>query len=286
MQAVTYAAPAQQVVYEQPQAQAVTYAAPQAPLVYEQAQSTSTYEQAQPQVVTYGASAQSVYEQSQPAVTYAAPSSYEAPAVTYAAPSTYATTQQVAYEQPQTQAMTYAMPSAQPVYEQQAVGYSVPAQTSAYEQQVQQPAVQYAASTSQPIYEQSQPAMYTGGAAMQAASFAVPGQMSYAPAMSAAPMAMTQPNNLSFIPPAMGQQPVSYQQYPGTATESFAGQPAMGMTGMGMMQQTVGTEGMEPAVTTTPAPQMPVQEPLTGVVPVKSKRSKKLVTKKTRKDCC
>merc|ERR1740123_2621831 len=181
--------------------------------------------------------------------------------------------------------MTYAMPAAQPVYEQQAVGYSVPAQTSAYEQQVQQPAVQYAASTSQPIYEQSQPATYTGGAAMQAASFVMPGQMSYAPTMSAAPMAMQQPSTMSFIPPAV-QQPVSYQQCPGTATASFAGQPGMGMTGMGMMQQTVATEGVEPAVTTMPAPQMPVQETLTGVVPVKGKKSKKLVTKKTRKDCC
>merc|ERR1740123_461806 len=181
--------------------------------------------------------------------------------------------------------MTYAMPAAQPVYEQQAVGYSVPAQTSAYEQQVQQPAVQYAASTSQPIYEQSQPATYTGGAAMQAASFVMPDQMSYAPAMSAAPMAMTQPSTMSFIPPAV-QQPVSYQQCPGTATASFAGPPAMGMTGMGMMQQTAGTEGVEPAVTTMPAPQMPVQASMTGVVPVKGKKSKKLVTKKTRKDCC
>merc|ERR1711933_386862 len=141
------------------------------------------------------------------------------------------------------------MPAAQPVYEQQAVGY----QTSAYEQQVQQPVVQYAASASQPVYEQSQPATYTGGAAMQAASFAMPGQMGYAPAMSAAPMAMTQPSNLSFIPPAV-QQPLSYQQCPGTATASFAGPPAMGM-----MQQTAGTEGVEPAVTTMPAPQMPVQ---------------------------
>merc|ERR1711933_303766 len=175
------------------------------------------------------------------------------------------------------------MPAAQPVYEQQAVGY----QTSAYEQQVQQPVVQYAASASQPIYEQSQPATYTGGAAMQAASFVMPDQMSYAPAMSAAPMAMTQPSTMSFIPPAV-QQPVSYQQCPGTATASFAGPPAMGMTGMGMMQQTAGTEVVEPAATTVPAPQMFVQEPVPGVAPLaplKGKKSKKLVTKKTRKDC-
>ena len=231
-------------------------------------------EQAQSQVVTYGtpAIAQSVYEQSQPAVTYAQVS-----------PAACAAPQQVAYEQPQTQALTYAMPTAQPVYEQQAVGYSVPTQTSVYEQHVQQPAVQYAASASQPIYEQ--PATYTGGSAMQATSFGMPGQMSYMPAMSAAPMAMTQPSNASFIPPAV-PQPDSYHQFPGMAPGSFAGSPAMGMTGMGMTQQVAGMEAVEPAVTAVSAAPMPVQEPMPAAVAVKGKKNKKLVTKKTRKDCC
>jgi len=246
------------VVYEQPLAQAMTYAAAQ-----------PVYEQAQSQVVGYGASmgAQPVYEQPQ------------TQAVTYSAPA------QVVYEQPQAQAMTYAAPAAQPVYEQQqAVTYALPAQTSVYEQQYQQPAVQYAASTTQPVYEQQQQVMYTGGAPMQAMSFAVPGQMNYATAAPAAPaMTTTHPNTMSFIPPA-GQPQVGYQQeHPGMATAGFGGSPAMGMTGGGMMQQTAGAEGVEPAAPLAP---MPVQEPAAAHVGAKSKKNKKLVTKKTRKDCC
>jgi len=93
---VTYAAPATQVVYEQPQQ--VTYAAPPATqVVYEQ----------QPQ--------QEFYEQQQ--VTYAAPSVtmvYEQPQVTYAAPQSA----QVVYEQhPVPVPTTISYPAAQPQYQ-------------------------------------------------------------------------------------------------------------------------------------------------------------------------
>jgi len=238
--------------------------------------------------------AQPVYEQAQTqAVTYAQPSVvYETPQVTYAAPAA-----QPVYEQQQ--AVTYALPGQTTLPVQTAL----PAQTSVYEQQYQQPAVQYAASTTQPVYEQSQQVMYTGGAPMQATSFAVPGQqMSYATAASTASMAMAapaasmmaQPTNLSFIPPAMQPQMGYQQEQPGMASACYGGSPAVGMTGMGMMQQSTVAEGMghsmgmEPAVAEAPVASMPmaVQEPAPMTAGVKGKKSKKLVTKKTRKDCC
>jgi len=60
----------------------------------------------------------------------------------------------------------------------------------------------------------------------------------------------------------------------------------MGMTGMGMTQQAARMEAVEPAVIAVSAAPMPVQEPMPAAVAARGKKNQKLVTKKTRKDCC
>lgn len=128
----TYAAAAP-IAYQQ---QAVTYAAPQAQMMYDVAQPVTFSSgaapmliQGQPQVTYAPATAQVVYEQSTPAVTYAAPApaavAYEqsAPAVTYAAP----TPGPVAYEQTAPAPVTLSAAPAQMVYESTPAAMSMPA---------------------------------------------------------------------------------------------------------------------------------------------------------------